>query len=76
MIQCIILLIHQNYILMYNKTKQTTTKNLQFIGAAVHSGQNLEGVDKGPEAIRNSGLFKALESKYEVKTKDHGDINL
>ena len=35
-----------------NKEKKTNISKVQFIGAAIKSGQDLEGVEKGPTAIR------------------------
>ena len=50
-------------------------KKLSFLGACLHSGQPIKGVELAPQAIRNSGLFSSLAEKYEVKVKDYGDIH-
>lgn len=48
---------------------------LAFLGACLHSGQPIKGVELAPSAIRHSGLLQALAQKYEVKIKDFGDIH-
>lgn len=59
-----------------NKEKKTNISRVQFIGAAIKSGQDLEGVEKGPTAIRQSGLFKSIAHKYNAEIIDHEDISL
>jgi arginase family enzyme len=59
------------------KIKKTTASTLSFIGAAINQGQKVKGVEKGPDLIRNSGLFTALKMKHNVKIiKDYGNINM
>lgn len=47
---------------------------LSFLGACFTSGQPIQGVELGPRAIRNSGIFKSLQNKYHVAVSDHGDV--
>lgn len=42
------------------KNKITSTKKLLYIGGAIHEGQNIEGVDKTPDLIREANIFKVL----------------
>ena len=55
--------------------RKTLSNIVSYIGAAVSSGQGLDGVQNGSNAIRNSGVFNLLKNKYQVKIKDHGDIH-
>lgn len=41
--------------------KQTSLKTLGFLGAAIHHGQLVRGVEKGPSLIRGSGVFELLK---------------
>lgn len=52
-----------------------TISKLGFLGACFSGGQPIKGVELGPKAIRESGVFKALEANYGVKTIDYGDVN-
>ena len=51
------------------------SKVLAYLGAAVRSGQEIAGVETGPEALRNSGVFNLLRDHYKVDVKDYGDIH-
>lgn len=39
---------------------KTVLKKLLFLGAAIREGQPLTGVEQGPDAIRQSGVFTKL----------------
>ena len=56
--------------------KVTTSKNLTFLGAAVHEGQSIKGVEKTPQILRDSGLFDSLKKKFDVEINDIGDISI
>lgn len=47
---------------------------LSYLGACFTSGQPIQGVELGPRAIRNSGIFNSLQNKYHVTVNDHGDV--
>ena len=40
---------------------KTIIKSLSYIGAGICEGQALKGVAKGPDIIRNSGIFGHLQ---------------
>lgn len=46
--------------------RKTLSNIVSYIGAAVSSGQGLDGVQNGSNAIRNSGVFNLLKNKYQV----------
>ena len=55
---------------------RTVLKKLSYIGAAIHQGQPIKGVAKGPQVLRHSGLFEILKNVYGVdEIKDFGDIS-
>ena len=47
---------------------------LSYLGACFTSGQPISGVELGPMAIRNSGIFQSLHKNYNVAVNDHGDV--
>lgn len=47
---------------------------LSYLGACFKSGQPIGGVEFGPKAVRESGIFKSLQENYGVKVNDHGDV--
>jgi hypothetical protein len=55
--------------------KKTISKNINFIGAAIHQGQSIKGVENAPDMIRRSGLFKSLTKKYGAEVADFGIIS-
>ena len=49
-------------------------KVVHIIGACVKEGQDhFEGVDEGPDALRNAGLINAIEGMGWI-VKDHGNF--
>jgi hypothetical protein len=58
-----------------SKIKKTVTKKLLYVGGAIWEGQNIKGVERTPNIIRNANLFKTLNEKYEVDSIDLGDIS-
>ncbi len=36
---------------------RTVLKSLSYLGAAIREGQPLKGVKKGPDVVRQSGVF-------------------
>lgn len=61
---------------MFSHLNKTNVKVLSYVGAAICEGQPLEGVKKGPQILRQSGLFDTLKNVYGLeKLKDHGDIS-
>ena len=56
---------------------KTILKTLSYVGAAINEGQPLKGVKKGPDVIRESGLFETLKNIYHVPNiKDYGNISI
>lgn len=54
---------------------KTIINRLSYIGAALHQGQTQTGVSKGPDSIRNSGIFEHLRGTFGLKDiKDYGNI--
>lgn len=58
-----------------HKEKQTNTKKMLYLGGAIWEGQDIEGVEKTPQILRDANLFLALKEKYGVQTIDLGDIS-
>ena len=48
---------------------------LSYLGACFVSGQPIGGVELGPKAVRQSGIFNSLLDNYGVKVNDHGDVH-
>jgi arginase family enzyme len=57
-------------------SRQTLVKRLAYLGAAIREGQPIGGVEKGPELIRQSGLFSMLRKNYGAEVIDYGDVKL
>lgn len=56
---------------------KTVLKTLSYVGAAINEGQPLKGVKKGPDVIRESGLFETLKKIYQVPNiKDYGNVSI
>lgn len=56
---------------------KTILKTLSYVGAAINQGQPLKGVKKGPDIIRETGIFQTLKNVYKIKEiKDYGNINI
>lgn len=54
---------------------KTIIKKLSYIGAAINQGQTKTGVARGPDSIRESGLFSHLENTFGLpQIKDFGNI--
>ena len=47
-----------------NLMNRTIIKKLSYIGAALNEGQIKKGVSKGPDSIRNTGIFRHLQEIY------------
>jgi hypothetical protein len=43
-----------------DNNKVTTTKRLLYVGGAIWEGQDIEGVEKTPDLIREANIFRAL----------------
>lgn len=63
-------------ILFLQMKKVTQSKTLTFLGAVVHEGQSIKGVEKTPQILRDSGLFESLKKKFGVDVNDLGDISI
>lgn len=61
-----------------NKYKFLKENTVGIVGVIAKEGQNLEGPEKAPEAIRNSGLYEVIESLNwkSVDYKDVGEENI
>lgn len=56
--------------------KATTSKSITYLGAAVHEGQSIKGVEKTPQILRDAGLFDSLKQKFNVDVNDIGDVSI
>lgn len=56
--------------------KATTSKSVTYLGAAVHEGQSIKGVEKTPKIFRDAGLFDSLKKKFNVDVNDIGDVSI
>uniref|UniRef100_A0A1B6CW41 Arginase n=2 Tax=Clastoptera arizonana TaxID=38151 RepID=A0A1B6CW41_9HEMI len=63
------------YTNLYFKRKKSTfeSQKIGVIGVPFHKGQRKDGVDKGPEVLRNGGLLTEL-LKLGHNVKDYGNI--
>ena len=55
------------------KYKFLKTDSVGIIGVTIKEGQNLEGPEKAPEALRENGLYKVIKS-LGWEYNDYGDI--
>lgn len=63
-------------ILSYLTMNRTILKTLSYLGAAINEGQPLKGVIKGPDVIRQSGVFETLRKIYKIENIiDYGNIS-
>jgi arginase len=53
---------------------QTVIKRLAYLGAAIHEGGIVKGVENGPRYIRESGVFDRIKKMYEAEVVDYGDV--
>ena len=55
---------------------KTVLNSLSYLGAAIREGQPLKGVKKGPDVIRNSGVFETLRKIHKINDiRDYGNIS-
>ena len=54
--------------------KRTVAKNISYLGAAIWEGQLKRGVDRGPQLLREAGLFDFLKQRHKVNVRDFGDV--
>jgi arginase len=57
-----------------NKNEYIDSKTVGIIGVSIKEGQDLEGPEKAPEYIRNSGLYDVIKS-LNWQYQDYQDIN-
>ena len=57
-------------------SRQTIVKKLAYLGAAVAEGQLAKGVERGPDSLRQSGVFNMINKNFGGNVVDYGDIKI